>query len=118
MLCLECGAEMSLVQVVEDTTMFVSGYEHHTWHCSTCSTLEQRMIFTREKIPTPTVSVEPTQTVLGDPAHPKPSAVMLQLNTWLEKVRSLQEQAKAAREVAREAELRARFNREWDSLLP
>jgi hypothetical protein len=38
MLCLECGAEMRLLQVTEDTTMFVSGYEHHTWQCSGCST--------------------------------------------------------------------------------
>ena len=34
MLCLECGAEMRLVQVTKDTTMPVSGYEHHTWQCS------------------------------------------------------------------------------------
>ena len=49
MLCLECGAEMSLVQVAKDTTMFVRGYEHQTWQCSACSTVERRMSFNREK---------------------------------------------------------------------
>ena len=51
MLCLECGAEMRLVQVTKDTTMLVPGYEHHTWQCTSCSTVEQRMTFTREKAP-------------------------------------------------------------------
>src|SRR6516165_1560465 len=78
MLCLDCGAEMHLVQVTKDTTMLVSGYEHHKWQCSGCSTIEQRMTFTPEKSPpqiapaepaqtmvepTQTVSVKPTQTV-------------------------------------------------------
>ena len=61
MLCWECGAEMRLVQVVEDTTMLVSGYKHHTWQCSSCSAVERRMTFTREKTPTP--MMEPTQTM-------------------------------------------------------
>ena len=67
MLCLECGAEMRLVQVVEDTTMFVPGYEHHTWQCSACSTVEQRLTFTREKTPTQTAQVEPIQSVSPEP---------------------------------------------------
>ena len=67
MLCLDCGAEMRLAQVVEDTTMFVSGYEHHTWQCSACSTVEQRMTFSREKTPTQTAQVEPIQSVSAEP---------------------------------------------------
>ena len=93
MRCLECGAEMSLVQSVKDTSMFVPGYEHHTWQCSGCSTVEQRMTFTRGKTPTPTVpaeptpvvSAKPTQTMPGEPPHPKPPTTMLQTNVWLEK---------------------------------
>src|SRR5262249_48628284 len=42
-LCLECGGEMSLVEVVQDTAMFVPGYEHHTWRCLHCSRVERRM---------------------------------------------------------------------------
>jgi hypothetical protein len=72
MLCLACGAEMSLVQVVKDTTMFVPGYEHHTWQCSGCSTVERRMTFTREKTPTQTVPVEPTQTMPAEPIQTGP----------------------------------------------
>ena len=49
MLCLACGAEMRLVEVVEDTTMLVSGYEHQTWQCSGCDTVEQRTTFIRKK---------------------------------------------------------------------
>jgi hypothetical protein len=40
---------MRLVEVVEDTTMLVSGYEHQTWECSGCSGVEQRMTFSRKK---------------------------------------------------------------------
>ena len=49
MLCLACGAEMRLVQVVKDTAMLVSGYEHQTWQCSGCSSVEQRTTFIRKK---------------------------------------------------------------------
>ena len=66
MLCWECGAEMRLVKVTKDTTMLVSGYEHHTWQCSGCSTVEQRMTFTRDKTPTQTVLGESTQIVLAE----------------------------------------------------
>ena len=54
MLCLECGAEMRLAQVVEDTTMFVPGYEHHTWRCSACSTVEQRFPYICDAVTTGT----------------------------------------------------------------
>jgi hypothetical protein len=60
-LCLECGGEMSLVQVVQDTAMFVPGYEHHTWRCSHCSRVEKRMTFTR--IPTQVSPSEASRTV-------------------------------------------------------
>jgi hypothetical protein len=62
MLCWECGAEMRLIQVTEDTTMLVSGYEHHTWQCSGCSTVERRMTFTRKKTLIQALPVEPAQT--------------------------------------------------------
>ena len=72
MLCLDCGAEMRLVQVTEDTTMFVSGYEHHTWQCTGCSTTERRMIFTREKTPTPSVTIEQTHVMRAKPVQTVP----------------------------------------------
>jgi hypothetical protein len=67
---------MRLAQVVEDTTMFVSGYEHHTWQCSACSTVEQRMTFPRQEISTQTELLEPIQSVSAPPtqaASPEPS---------------------------------------------
>ena len=67
MLCMECGTEMRLVEVVEDTTMPVSGFEHRTWQCSGCSAVEQRMAFTREKTRAKTEPAEPTRTVLVAP---------------------------------------------------
>ena len=77
MLCLECGAEMRLVQVVEDTTMLVSGYEHQTWQCSGCSSVERRMMFIRKKRQThrvlvEPVSVEPTQTAIDELIQTEP----------------------------------------------
>ena len=45
MRCLLCEAEMVLVNVVEDQTMMVAGFEHHTYMCSSCSEIERRFIF-------------------------------------------------------------------------
>ena len=52
--------------------MFVSGYEHHTWQCSGCSTTERRMIFTREKTPTPSVTIDPTHVMRAKPVQTVP----------------------------------------------
>jgi len=43
MRCLLCEAEMVLVSVVEDQTMMVPGFEHHTYMCSSCSEIERRL---------------------------------------------------------------------------
>jgi hypothetical protein len=47
---------MNLMQVVPDTTMMVSGYEHHTLQCSACPEVEQRLVF-RQNAPQPAESV-------------------------------------------------------------
>jgi len=62
MFCMECGAEMRLVEVAKLNTMPVSGFEHRTWQCSGCSAVEQRMTFTREKTPAKTEPIELTRT--------------------------------------------------------
>jgi len=81
MLCLACGEEMRLIEVTKDTTMSVSGYEHHTWQCSACSTVEQRMTFSCQNTSTQTellleaiqsVSAPPTQTVATEPSEAIP----------------------------------------------
>jgi len=77
MLCLACGEEMRLIEVTKDTTMSVSGYEHHTWQCSACSTVEQRMTFSCQNTSTQTkLLLEPIQSVSAPPtqaASPEPS---------------------------------------------
>ena len=45
MRCMSCGEEMCLVQVVEDKTKMVKGYEHHTFECSGCREIERRLVF-------------------------------------------------------------------------
>ena len=48
-----CGAEMRLVKVEQDDSMMVTGYEHHTFECSSCQEVERRLIFTQEPTPHP-----------------------------------------------------------------
>ena len=141
-LCLECGGEMTLVQVVQDTTMLVPGYEHHTWWCSHCSRVEKRMTFTRTPTQVPAmeapVAVELTetaaealQTVPGDlipvgmlqaaaveTSHQEPTGAMRR-SALAEKLRGLKERSAAASAAARtnkaETAQRAQFDRDWES---
>jgi hypothetical protein len=53
--------------------MLVPGYEHHTWQCTSCSTVEQRMTFTREKPPIQAAPIEPAQTTLAEPTETAPA---------------------------------------------
>jgi hypothetical protein len=46
MRCMACGGEMILVNVVQDDTTPVSGFEHHTSKCSECQDEERRLVFT------------------------------------------------------------------------
>jgi hypothetical protein len=48
MLCMARGAEMILMNVVQDDTMAVPGFEHHTFTCSECQDVEQRLVFTKQ----------------------------------------------------------------------
>jgi hypothetical protein len=45
MRCLACGAEMNLMKAVQDDTMPVPGFEHHTFMCSACGDIERRLVF-------------------------------------------------------------------------
>ncbi len=47
MRCMACGAEMTLMHVVEDDTMAAPGFEHHTFMCSECHDIERRLVFTK-----------------------------------------------------------------------
>jgi hypothetical protein len=68
MRCLVCGAEMRLMQVVQDNTMMVPGYEHHTLQCSGCDEVERRFVFNRESEPAEPVPVRTAYSL--EPAVP------------------------------------------------
>jgi hypothetical protein len=40
-----CGGEMILMSAIQDDTMAVPGFEHHTFKCSECQDLERRLVF-------------------------------------------------------------------------
>ena len=83
MRCMACGAEMILMNVVQDDTMAVPGFEHHTFTCSECQDVEQRLVFTKqdresdtEPMPeqaAPRESPRSTETALVEPAQTVPS---------------------------------------------
>ena len=70
MRCMACGAEMALMNVVQDDTMAVSGFEHHTFMCSGCGDVEQRLVFAKPGEPSSSHAASP---VLAKPAEPLPS---------------------------------------------
>jgi hypothetical protein len=43
-----CGAEMILVNVIEDKTMPVPGFQRHAYMCSLCHDTEQRLAFNKD----------------------------------------------------------------------
>jgi hypothetical protein len=45
MRCVACGDEMILTNVAQDDRGAANGYEHHTFSCSTCREIEQRVVF-------------------------------------------------------------------------
>jgi hypothetical protein len=45
MRCMACGSEMILMNVVNDDTTLVPGFEHHTFTCSECQDIERRLVF-------------------------------------------------------------------------
>jgi hypothetical protein len=69
MRCLACGAEMQLMHVVQDDTMWVPGYEHRTFMCSACGDIERRLVFARDigQRHTEPVSVQTAPPILPAP---------------------------------------------------
>ncbi len=43
-----CDGEMILMKVVQDDTMPIPGFEHHTFMCSNCHDVERRLVFTKD----------------------------------------------------------------------
>ena len=52
MRCLACGAEMTLMEVLEDKTMDgVRGFEHQTFICPKCHEIDGRFAFNKQAAP-------------------------------------------------------------------
>src|SRR5262245_3654131 len=51
MRCMACGAEMLLMNSVQDDTMAVSGFQHQTFMCSSCHDVERRLVFAKQDEP-------------------------------------------------------------------
>jgi hypothetical protein len=70
-----CGAEMLLMQSVQDNTMAVAGFEHHTYMCSGCHDVERRLVFSRpdeQGGPLPVSVPAPEQPVPEQPVPEQP----------------------------------------------
>jgi hypothetical protein len=46
--CMACGAEMVLINVAEDLTKPILGFERETYMCSACGDTEQRTAFNKQ----------------------------------------------------------------------
>src|SRR5712692_12051992 len=67
MLCMSCGGEMRLMKVDQEEALMVTGYEYHTFECSSCREVERRLTFTREPTPRP---AEPMPIDAAPPVSP------------------------------------------------
>jgi hypothetical protein len=65
---------MRLMQAVPDTTMMVTGYEHHTLQCTGCNDIERRLVFIREKTPIANVPM-PVHLPAAEPPPPNDRGV-------------------------------------------
>jgi len=113
MRCLVCAAEMWVTQVVQDDTMPVPGFEHHTLECSECGDIERRLVFTREN----------TQPV--SPSDRRKNERVLKPRTPMEafeKIRSRDATFAAERAataaVANIKSMTEEFRRKWANLIP
>ena len=70
MRCMACGGEMVLMNVVQDDTMALPGFEHHTFKCSECQDMERRLVFTKHNCESDT---EPAHVQAAPPITPAPT---------------------------------------------
>jgi uncharacterized Zn finger protein len=117
MRCLMCAAEMYVTQVVQDDTMPVPGFEHHTLECLECGNIERRLVFTREKTQPISPSYRRKKERIVKPRTPMEA---------FERVRRRDAALAAQRAADRTAtaagvrikEIATEFVRKWDNLIP
>ena len=115
MRCLMCAAEMYVTQVVQDGTMSVPGFEHHTLECLECG--ERRLVFTREKTQPISPSLRRKKERIVKPRTPMEAFERVRRrDAALAAQRAADRRATAA--VARIQEIAKEFVRRWDNLIP
>jgi hypothetical protein len=69
---------MLLMQSVQDETMAVAGFEHHTFMCSSCHDIEHRLVFAKQDpaatVPKEVSRAEPTKAPEGNVAFERNDA--------------------------------------------
>jgi hypothetical protein len=108
---------MYVTQVVQDDTMPVPGFEHHTLECLECGNIERRLVFTREKTQPISPSYRRKKERIVKPRTPMEA---------FEKVRRRDAALAAQRAADRTAtaagvrikEIATEFARKWDNLIP
>jgi hypothetical protein len=66
-----CGAEMILVNAIEDVTMPVRGFERHAYMCSKCDETEQRLVFNKPAEQPEAATAPTSASVAPTPTSPK-----------------------------------------------
>ena len=117
MRCLMCAAEMDVTHVVQDGTMQVPGFEHHTLECLECGDIERRLVFTREKTQPISPSLRLKKQRIVKPRTPMEAFERVRRrDEALAAQRAADRTATAA--VARIKEIATEFARRWDNLIP
>jgi hypothetical protein len=108
---------MYVTQVVEDDTMPVPGFEHHTLECLECGDIERRLVFTREKTQPISPSYRRKMERIVKPRTPMEAFEKVRRrDAALAARRAADRTATAA--VARIEEIATEFARKWDHLIP
>jgi hypothetical protein len=105
MRCLACGAEMQLVEVIQDHTMLIRGYEQHAFECPECHDVERRLAFQRDPSP-PVPPTRSASVVCTEPAGT--------VNAWARAVARLRNHQIGLQEQAAVVRVRCQFNHAWD----
>jgi len=117
MRCLMCAAEMYVTQVVQDDTMPVPSFEHHTLECLECGEIERRLVFTREKTQPISPSYRRKKERIVKPRTPMEAFERVRRrDAALAAQRAADRTATAT--VARIKEIATEFARKWDNLIP
>jgi hypothetical protein len=112
-----CAAEMYVTQVVQDGTMPVPGFEHHTLECLECGEIERRLVFTREKTQPISPSLRRKKERVVKARTPMEAFERVRRrDAALAAERAADRAATAA--VTRIKEIAKEFARKWDNLIP